>query len=294
MNSILYDINTLYKRKETLKLLIDEINKGSQKIECKIDINGNGDAFGDNNISIAIKYKLEESDGFGYFNKMQNKLLAGKMDRLDLPVKPHITIHMIHFNKTHNNTKKFVQTSLCPTLSGNLGKLTPKFETVIINAFNNTLKNQLVLNHTYDFKKMGNFYALMYKANDNKLLTNFRGEIYEYIKQQIGSDLSSVEIGRNNIRILGKKDKFFAYCDGDGNALYAIQDYYHGVENWVPHVSIAREINIKKNNEALFNNLNTTNPNVKQIINNVIEITIPDKIKFTDSKYIENSVICQK
>lgn len=293
MNSILYDINTLYKRKETLKLLIDEINKDkqnkdSQQIVCKINIIGDGNAFADNNISIAIKYKLD----FDYFKKIQNILLNGNLNNVKYPVKPHVTIHMINFNKTHKDTNKFVQTSLCPTSKTIVGKLTPVFENAIIKAFNETLKDKLTLTHTSDFKKMGIFYALIYTVNDNTLISNFRNQIYKYIKEQIGSNLSSVEISRNNPKIKGKIDKFFAYCDKNGDVLYAVQDYFHGFGNWTPHVSIIKENDIKYYNKELFNILTKQNANVSHDINNIINIQFPSEIQLSNSKFIENSVFC--
>jgi len=227
--------------------------------------------FDDDNDNITITILHDFSDNtLNNFNNMQKKLLQNKKSK----VKPHITIHVIHFNKKHPLINHFIDLSDLSNMN-----LTSSFRQSIINSYNTTLKNKLQLHHNNEFSKMGKFYALTYHPNSppdntNKYkypyITQFRHSIYNYIDTIAPTDKKYIEIKRNNKNNPGKIDDYRVYYN-DKIPLYAIQDYFHGIGNWHPHVSLVREQELQINNSLLFNKVNNKDKNtVREEIKNYL------------------------
>ena len=76
-------------------------------------------------------------------------------------------------------------------------------------------------------------------------------------------DPSEYEIEKNNV-----KHKFLSYCDIGGMPFYALnKDYYWGVKNWEPHISLAYESEIKSRFPSEANLLDFLNKNLIPTVN---------------------------
>ncbi|QKF93989.1 hypothetical protein QKU48_gp0531 [Fadolivirus algeromassiliense] len=280
IDDILNNIQKLQKR----RAIINNIKPFIQP-SCNIPLEGSGNVFDNDNISVAIIYDIPN-----IYDNIQTKLLNGNTNPKNRP-RPHFTLHGIHFNKKHPEINKFINITSCPSSFLNPGKLNTDFETVIKDAFKNSLYNKLELSHKNEWNKMGLFYALPFNVNNNLCISDFRKELYIHISNLVQIYRQPIDVERDSRKLAGKKDKYKVYCDSKGVPLYAIQDYYHGIGNWSPHVSMIREDKLKSLNGKLYNYIESS-ANISATFNNFIGMPIPNNINISNMHNLKFNVIC--
>ena len=257
---MLDQINILFNRKKAISHLVEKINE-----------TGNGFPFGNNNITVTIKYTLNNHSGFGELTKLR-KLFLG-IDQAKKEPDRHITLYQAHFNGNHKDINKFIN------FSDPLNcKVTDEFRNIINDTYINILKDKQSLSQSNEFKRMGKFYALVFHNTSNiSLMGTFRDKI----NLNILKTKNKKKIERYDQHIPNKINTYYVYCDNDSAPVYAIQDYYDG-HIWNPHASICKDDEIQGQSENVIKKLD-------QLIKN---INIPSNVTFIH-KLLSTSVKCQ-
>lgn len=183
---------------------------------------------------ILYKFQGQGPDGkLGeQFNRVQSKLSKFGSSRIT----PHVTIHAINFNKDHPKIHQFF------SFEKSTYTVRPAFRDAINEIYRRTLQNKLVLTHDNDFKQMGKYFALKYKCRHPSIITRFRMGLYRYISDKVGNIPSEYKmITRVSGQDPEKIDNYRVYSDIYNREVYAVQDYYHGVGVWTPHISLVTE-----------------------------------------------------
>lgn len=266
MNTILDQIYQLFNRKQTISQLMELMT-------CNINETGIGFPFGNNNITVTIKYTLNDHIGFGELNKLR-KLLLG-IDQSKKEPDRHITLYQIHFNRNHKDINNFIDFSnplKC--------EVTDEFRNIIDNAYAKNLKDHQELSQSNEFNKMGKFYTLVFDNQSNEALIGiFREEIDVNILE---TKINRKKIERKDQDNPSKINTYYAYCDKSGTPLYAIQDYYEG-SIWHPHASICKEDEVKGQSDDVI---------IKELEKLIKNVSIPQDMTFTHKK-ISVSAKCQ-
>ena len=138
---------------------------------------------------------------------------------------PHLTLHMINFNYKHPFIKEF--------------NILKEIKDYSKKCYHEILKGYKLKPKKFDLlgKPQDPTYVIKYKLNYPDRITKFRLCLYAKIADLIGlKDHTSFKKGL--VYKLENNKKAFVYSTPDGMPLYAIHEYYHGVNNWEPHISI--------------------------------------------------------
>ena len=171
------------------------------------------------------------------------KSLTERRDLFDLKPKPdehpHLTLHMINFNAKH------------PLIKKNDFEILKKMKDFTKKCYNKILRGYKLKATDYVIlgKPQDPTFAVNYELNFKKRITYFRLCLYNKIAKLIGlKDHKSFKKGM--IHELENKKEVYVYSTLDGMPLYGIHEYYHGVSNWEPHISL-----FKLKEKTLSNNL---------------------------------------
>lgn len=269
INGILTSINTIQTRYINIvklnNMLLDEI--------CDINLydeNQYGNPFGNNNISLSISWNVS------FNQKIKFVELNHIMTKTDLiNYKPHITIHIINFNKNHESIRAFVDTSSCELK--NKGSLVQDFENEIHRIFSLYIKGMQL--EYVGFQLLGKFHSIVYKPTDMWInsIFHFRKALHEYINMKAFGvkNINNISIDRKNDN--GKINSYVVYCNKNELGLYSVNiNQYSDMSIWKPHVSIVSEENIDET-------IKMTN----ELVGNMIP-----KIIIIDSKTPAKNIIC--
>ena len=138
---------------------------------------------------------------------------------------PHLTLHMINFNYKHPFMKKY--------------NLLKEMKDYSKKCYNEILKGYKLKSNNYDLlgKPHDPSYVVKYKLNYPKRITYFRLCLYDKIAELIGLK-DHKDFKKGLIHKLENGKKVYIYSTPDGIPLYGIHEYYHGVSNWEPHISL--------------------------------------------------------
>jgi len=138
---------------------------------------------------------------------------------------PHLTLHMINFNYKHPFMKKF--------------NILKKMKDFSRECYNEILKGYKLKLDNYELlgKPQDPTYAIKYKLNYPKRITYFRLCLYNKISELIGLK-DHKDFKKGLIYRLENNRHVYIYSTPDGIPLYGIHEYYHGVSNWEPHISL--------------------------------------------------------
>jgi len=140
---------------------------------------------------------------------------------------PHLTLHMINFNAKHPYVKK------------NDFEIIKEMKDFTKECYNEILKDYKLKATDYVIlgKPQDPTFAVSYELNFKNHITQFRLCLYDKIAELIGlQDHKSFKKGL--VHELQNDKKAFIYSTKDGMPLYGIHEYYHGVSNWEPHISL--------------------------------------------------------
>jgi len=159
------------------------------------------------------------------------KAITERRDLFDLNPKPdehpHLTLHMINFNAKHHLIKK------------NNFEILKKMKEYSKECYNEILRGYKLKATGYVIlgKPQDPTFAVNYELNVKKRITYFRLCLYDKLAELIGlKDHKSFKKGL--VHELQNDKKAFVYSTEDGMPLYGIHEYYHGVSNWEPHISL--------------------------------------------------------
>jgi len=138
---------------------------------------------------------------------------------------PHLTLHMINFNNKHPLMKKH--------------DILNKMKDIGKECYNEILRGSKLVKVDYDLlgKPQDPTYVIKYALNFPENITKFRLCVYDKIAQLIGLKDHKSFKGRMVKKIVNNK-KYFVYSTPDKIPLYGIHQYYHGENNWEPHISL--------------------------------------------------------
>lgn len=173
-------------------------------------------------------------DGQFSFRKNAGIAIMYSLDDI-LPYKKgqHITLHYLNFNMEHPNINQFIEKDEFDKCI-----VTNDFRNAIIKSYTENIQNKLKLISTGNVMKMGPFWALIFKPNNTKKITDFRVGVYNYISNLLNFNF------KNNKQLIQKQgkynkiDKIIYFCTPDGIPLYAIPEYAFGINKWKPHRSL--------------------------------------------------------
>mgnify|MGYP000931693641 CR=1 FL=1 len=159
------------------------------------------------------------------------KAVTERRDLFDLKPKPiehpHLTLHMINFNAKHPYVKK------------NDYEIIKKMKDFTKECYNEILRGYKL--KTTDYVILGKpqdpTFAVSYELNFKNRITQFRLCLYNKLAELIGlKDHTSFKKGL--VHELQNDKKAFVYSTDSGMPLYGIHEYYHGVNQWEPHISL--------------------------------------------------------
>ena len=162
----------------------------------------------------------------------QSKIYKGVLehrksfDLIEKPLEnPHLTLHMINFNYKHPLMKKH--------------DILNKMKDIAKECYNEILRGSKLVKVDYDLlgKPQDPTYVLKYALNFPENITKFRLCVYDKIAQLIGLKDHKDFKGRMVRKVVNNK-KYFVYSTPDSIPLYGIHQYYHGENNWEPHISL--------------------------------------------------------
>ena len=147
-------------------------------------------------------------------------------DLIEKPLEnPHLTLHMINFNNKHPLMKKH--------------DILNKMKDIAKECYNEILRGSKLVKVDYDLlgKPQDPTYVIKYVLNFPENITKFRLCVYDKIAQLIGLKDHKDFKGRMVRKVVNNK-KYFVYSTPDKIPLYGIHQYYHGENNWEPHISL--------------------------------------------------------
>ena len=198
------------------------------------------------------------------------KAITERRDLFDLNPKPnehpHLTLHMINFNAKH------------PLIKKNNFEILKKMKEYSKKCYNEILRGYKLKATGYVIlgKPQDPTFAVSYELNVKNRITQFRLCLYDKLAELIGlTDHTSFKKGL--VHKLQNVKKAFVYSTDDGMPLYGIHEYYHGVSNWEPHISLfkLKEEQLSSGMEIGYAYLNTTD--YKNIDTNDLSMFVPNR-----------------
>ena len=145
-------------------------------------------------------------------------------DLKDVPDEhPHLTLHMINFNFGH----PLINEGFLKEIKA----FTKKCYIEILRGYKLIKEDFAILGKSDDPT-----FVLKYKLNYPDRITKFRLCIYNEIARLL--DLKNHESFKKGLIRKVNKMKIFIYSTPDGKPVYGISDIYHGINNWIPHISL--------------------------------------------------------
>jgi len=170
------------------------------------------------NFYVLANIDLHTLDGF----IQRRKLLSGTSKYT-----PHITLFTAILNVDNKYTKLFYSTD---------------FKNFIIKTYYKTLININLYSKKGNYEILGDtkkFFVRMYEPSNKTMITTFRTNIYNKIKQMLNI----------NDFIIHKSDQYVYFIIPNSSTyLFAVPTHSYGVGVWKPHVSIVHDTDTTNNN----------------------------------------------
>jgi len=171
----------------------------------------------------------------------------------------HITLFQFHINGNHPDAYIFKD----------------NWDNLIKQWYNETFGQNVILQYRQgQYDLLGQEKKYLVKtfeplAKFKTVITDFRKKIYKYIQKKIKKKKKMYTKEKDGVK--------YHIISFGGRKLLSVPDYYFGIGQWTPHISIADMDEIEKYNKHIsekYNSLQSKNEQIKTIIDPILQANL--------------------